>query len=336
MRAYDCITRDHLGLIDTLNFGLAEARGCYLARLDSDDLCAPTRLEVQVGLLEDRPEIVLVGSAYTVINQQGAPIQINYMPQTDVAIRWHALFHSPFAHSSVMLRLNVLQKNGLAYDPAMQEAEDYLLWSQLLHHGQACNFPEPLVQYRQHPGQASQLGQPAVREFAGRVSQKNLADLGVHLPLDQIQRLREWYYHFPPRFERDDLDLSLTLIDILDRFSAQPGLDPKEVQRIRGRWLGRLLRASLFNNKALDFKNFAFRIPTWMISWQSSPIGLSGKNQPCHRILLSTKARKNRTMSLHISVCIYTFNRAKLLAQALESVCNQTLPSEALRSGCRR
>jgi glycosyltransferase involved in cell wall biosynthesis len=33
-------------------------------------------------------------------------------------------------------------------------------------------------------------------------------------------------------------------------------------------------------------------------------------------------------MSLLISVCIYTFNRAKLLAEALESICNQTLPSE--------
>ena len=33
-------------------------------------------------------------------------------------------------------------------------------------------------------------------------------------------------------------------------------------------------------------------------------------------------------MSLLISVCIYTFNRADLLVDALESVCNQTLPSE--------
>jgi glucosyl-dolichyl phosphate glucuronosyltransferase len=33
-------------------------------------------------------------------------------------------------------------------------------------------------------------------------------------------------------------------------------------------------------------------------------------------------------MSLLISVCIYTFNRARLLEQALESVCNQTLPVE--------
>ena len=260
------ITRDHQGLVETLNYGLGQARGSYLARLDSDDISAPHRLEVQVSYLEARSEVVIIGSAYTLIDPSGAPHQISYMPQSDVAIRWHGLFHSPFAHSSVMLRLDVLRRFGLSYDPSMHEAEDFELWSQLLQHGQGCNLPDTLVQYRQHPEQASQQGQLAVWEFAGRVAQKNLITLGASLPIDEVQKLRVWFYHFPAHFEHEDLPLAEALLSVLNRFSVQPGLDPDEVERVRGRWLGRLLRAGLFQKDAgwflrmlgrLNYKDFS-------------------------------------------------------------------------------
>lgn len=254
------ITREHQGLVETLNYGLELARGSYLARLDSDDISAPHRLEVQVSYLEARSEVVIIGSAYKLIDPSGAPHQISYMPQSDVAIRWHGLFHSPFAHSSVMLRLDVMRRLGLGYDPKMQEAEDYELWSQLLQHGQGCNLPEALVQYRQHPDQASLQGQLAVWEFAGRVAQKNLITLGAPLPIDVVQKLREWFYHFPAHFEHEDLPLAGALLGILNRFSVQPGLEKDEVKRVRGRWLGRILRAGFFQKDAGWFLRMLSRL----------------------------------------------------------------------------
>jgi len=247
------ISRDHQGIVETLNYGLEQARGCYLARLDSDDISSQHRLEVQKNFLEAWPEVVLIGSAYTLIDQIGARVQVSYMPQSDVAIRWHSLFHSPFAHSSVMLRLDVLRRYGLGYNPAMQEAEDYELWSKLLQHGQGCNLREPLVQYRRHPGQASQHGQPAVWEYAGQVAQENLIALGAPLPIEDVQRLREWFYRFPICFEDKDLPLAESLLKILNRFSVQPSLDQREMERIRGRWLGRLFRASFLGKDAAWF-----------------------------------------------------------------------------------
>ena len=47
------MTREHHGLVQTLNFGLEQARGCYLARLDSDDISALHRLELQVSIILD-------------------------------------------------------------------------------------------------------------------------------------------------------------------------------------------------------------------------------------------------------------------------------------------
>jgi hypothetical protein len=167
------------------------------------------------------------------------------MPETDTMIRWHCLFHSPFAQSSVMLRLKMLRAQKLDYDPTMPPAEDYDLWSRFLRYGQGCNLTEPLVSYRVHPAQASQQGQRQLREQAGRVAQRNLIALGMPLAIEQVQRLREWYYHFPRRFGDEDQPLAEAWLDILNRFSLLPELDPGEVARLRGRWLGRLVRAGL-------------------------------------------------------------------------------------------
>lgn len=237
------IGRDHNGLVDTLNFGLQQAHGRYLARQDADDCSDPKRLEAQWRCLESQPDLVIVGSSYVVIDPAGFSIRVDRMPQTDTAIRWHGLFHAPFAHTSVMLRLDVLRSKDLRYNATMGEAEDYCLWTRLLQYGRGYNLPEPLVQYRLHPGQASQRGKSAVWDLAGRVAQENLATLGEALPLEQVQQLREWYYAFPQRFTPQDLPLAEALIGILNRFSLQPGLDRFDIQRLRGRWLGRLLRA---------------------------------------------------------------------------------------------
>lgn len=244
------IVREHLGLVDTLNFGLQQLQGCYLARLDADDQAFPQRLEKQLAILESHKELVIVGSAYQLINQDGVPIRVDVMPESDTTIRWHSLFHCPFIHSSVMLRLDTLRANSLEYDAEMKEAEDYKLWSRLLQYGRGYNFPEPLVAYRVHPNQASQLGQPQLLEHASRVSQNNLIALGVSLPVEQLHPLREWYYHFPGRFSAEDLPLAETLLNVINRFSLQPGLDATEVKYLRGRWLGRLARAALRSGRS--------------------------------------------------------------------------------------
>lgn len=167
------------------------------------------------------------------------------MPEQDTAIRWHCLFHSPFAQSSVVCRIEVLRTNGLSYDLSMPPVEDYDLWSRLLQYGRGYNLSQPLLQYRAHPAQASRQTQPRVWELASRVAQKNLNGLGAELSLDQVQQLRAWYYDFPRRFGQGDLPLAEALLTVLNRFSLQPGLDAAEVQRLRGCWLGRLLRAAV-------------------------------------------------------------------------------------------
>lgn len=47
----------NLKIITSLNKGLKLCRGKYIARLDSDDYSAPTRLEKQVKYMEEHPNV---------------------------------------------------------------------------------------------------------------------------------------------------------------------------------------------------------------------------------------------------------------------------------------
>src|SRR5581483_7441972 len=47
----------NLGQVPSLNRGLGEARGEYVARLDADDACLPTRLARQVEILDAEPRV---------------------------------------------------------------------------------------------------------------------------------------------------------------------------------------------------------------------------------------------------------------------------------------
>ena len=50
----------NVGLSNVLNVGIVMARGKYIARMDSDDISLPNRLQVQVDYLESNPEVDLV------------------------------------------------------------------------------------------------------------------------------------------------------------------------------------------------------------------------------------------------------------------------------------
>ena len=235
----------HAGIAEARNRALSLAQGEVFAWLDADDLARPRRLEQQLALILKFPQLLIVGSAYQVIDEHGVSLATHKMPASDTMIRWHCLFHSPFAQSSVMLRKEVLRSNRLSYDPVMEAAEDYDLWSRLLEYGQGYNISEPLVEYRLHPGQVSQRSQILLEENAGRVARRNLIALGTSLPVEQVQKLREWFFNFPARLSDADLPLAEAFLEILNRFSDLPGLEAAEVGRLRGRWLGRSLRAGL-------------------------------------------------------------------------------------------
>lgn len=145
------IDQEHQGLIASLNRGLAIARGEYVARMDSDDIALPDRLEKQVAFLRAHPEIGILGTACRLIDEGGLDLGVMRWPIHDLEIRWTSLLSSPFGHPTVMVRRDILMRDGLKYDEAFQRVEDYRLWTRVLSHTRGGNLDEPLLRYRVHP-----------------------------------------------------------------------------------------------------------------------------------------------------------------------------------------
>jgi glycosyltransferase involved in cell wall biosynthesis len=141
----------NLGLIASLNRGIAMARGVYIARLDSDDVWIDrTKLEKQITFLQRYPSYGLVGSFASVIDMSGKIRRELTLPVTDAAIKKYLLIENCFVHSAVVFRRDLAEKIG-GYDPKFTHAEDYAFWLQF---GLICrlyNFPECFVAYRNNP-----------------------------------------------------------------------------------------------------------------------------------------------------------------------------------------
>lgn len=139
-------SRKNRGLIYSLNEGIENASGYYIARMDADDVCLPNRFSYQLKAFETG--VGMVGSWAIKINNHGNKLGImDYPPISNSSIKKFFIKHNPFIHSSVMIKKSVLKEVGL-YDCNFKYAEDYELWSRVLHKFKAINISEPLIKYR--------------------------------------------------------------------------------------------------------------------------------------------------------------------------------------------
>ncbi|HEU5264359.1 MAG TPA: glycosyltransferase, partial [Gaiellaceae bacterium] len=177
---------EQLGLATSLNRGLDEARGRYVARLDADDVALPRRLERQLTRIRGTPGTVVLGSSVCAVDDAGTPGVVHAMPATSTAVRWHLLFSSPFFHPTVLVDREHLDRRGLRYDPSFLESEDYDLWVRTLAAGEGANLSEPLVLYREHAGQASQARRALQRAHQLDVARREIARVARHLSAREI------------------------------------------------------------------------------------------------------------------------------------------------------
>jgi glycosyltransferase involved in cell wall biosynthesis len=138
----------HSGYTRSLNLGIDCARGEFLARIDGDDICLPTRFEEQIDYLRSNPDVALCGTA-CISNGE----KVLRQPETHEAIRVKIFFSSPFFHPTVMGKTSLFL--DCRYDPDFEPAEDYELWSRIVLKYRTANLPNPLLAYRIHEGQVS-------------------------------------------------------------------------------------------------------------------------------------------------------------------------------------
>lgn len=135
------------GIEGAMNAGLdwiARAGIPYVARLDNGDRCLPGRLGRQADLLDDAPDVVLVGCGVRWEDAEGATRFTHRPERRDREIR--DAFHGgcPLIHPTVCMRTTaVVALDG--YDTAYPAAEDYDLFARLGTVGRYAGLQEVLV-----------------------------------------------------------------------------------------------------------------------------------------------------------------------------------------------
>lgn len=137
------------GQTHALNEGLRLARGELIARQDADDLSGSRRLERQLALLRERPELALLGAQGLRVDARGRALEALVRPRETLSIRWALLFDNAFLHSAVMFRKAAVLELG-GYDPAFSYSQDFELWSRVAARHTAANLGERLLVNRAH------------------------------------------------------------------------------------------------------------------------------------------------------------------------------------------
>jgi len=172
------------------NTAIKHAKGKYLARMDADDIALPNRFELQVKCMEKNPNTGLLGSWVDIIDDNGKVLKTWYTNNTSGHLNWDLLFGAGFAHSSVMMRRDLVNKVG-CYQSI--EAEDYDLWSRLSRITNIANIQQVLQKKRVWQGQLGLKVPQETRECTLQIMQKNINHLlnNSNLDLDMIRNIRK-------------------------------------------------------------------------------------------------------------------------------------------------
>ena len=136
------IKQENQGIVSALNRGISSSCGAYIARMDSDDISYPERLEKQVEYLEKHPEISILGTGAGII-----PTNSNIRIRTSIKIM-DLLADNCLIHPTVMFRKADLDKYSLKYENDCPYAEDYNLWADSIKYLGITNLPDVLLDYR--------------------------------------------------------------------------------------------------------------------------------------------------------------------------------------------
>jgi hypothetical protein len=235
----------NLGIAETLNNGIAVARGEYVALQDHDDVSLPARLECQVAFLDKNAQVGMVGSSCSLIDEAGVLLAHRPVECDDVKLRWDLLWRTALIHTTLMVRRRAIEEvGGYSPDPPYRFAEDYDLMSRVAFRYAVANIPQPLGWWRVHKMSASQLN-VSQQAAAGRsISQRNICYLLGWDRMDPIcwRGLERFLYH-PVRQQLDltgaEVNCTLDFLTAIhESFCSTYGLAKREAaaHRLRVLW----------------------------------------------------------------------------------------------------
>lgn len=183
---FDCDTRIRIVKTDvrelsfSLSLGIHLAKGELIARMDADDISFDDRLQKQMDFMASNPRVVVLGTQYEIIDQNGLVINRVKLPLSNNEIKRKMYFTNPICHPSVVFRRKDILKVG-AYLGGLH-AEDYDLWVRLSNFPdiEFANLPTTHLQYRSLGIGNARSNRNAYATMAGTQIRNFLAGHGLY------------------------------------------------------------------------------------------------------------------------------------------------------------
>ncbi len=162
----------NLKLPNTLNVGFDEATGDYYTWTSDDNLFRINAIEAMVNTLQKNPNLVMVYSNYTIIDDGGRCIEdINLADPQNIV-------NANVCGACFLYTAEVAKKVG-RYDANLFLAEDYDYWIRIYRYGRMKHIHENLYYYRHHEDSLTETKKASIQEQTYKAIEKNFLTLYV-------------------------------------------------------------------------------------------------------------------------------------------------------------
>lgn len=211
------------GLVYTRNRVLEEARGEYIAVLDSDDIAVPERIQLQYEFMSHRPDVALCSGHAEVIDESGAFTGEKFIVPTGDHVEMHMLFGNPFVNSAAIFKTSVFRElKGYGQYPV---SEDFDFFLRLAEKYPVTNLDHVLVKYRKHKQSTSSSTRNLIRKTETEI----LKDIHQRLGIETNDAFAEVHYHlFSRNYQAKSFAEFLSVLTALKQANRRSHRYPRE------------------------------------------------------------------------------------------------------------
>ena len=186
------INKNHSGLVETLNYGIAHCENDLIARADIDDKYSSKRISSQVQFMATNPNCAAVFSDYQILSADGRDLGVIPTAISPLLTRFSLLNPQRTPHPSVIFRKSAVIQVG-AYSPDDFPAEDLSLWIKLSKSFEIATIPEILLFYTLHKANITSKHQDQMITRTRSLSEGFVKTLSIDAILDEAEETFEVY-----------------------------------------------------------------------------------------------------------------------------------------------